>query len=255
MLVLHFDINDTITAFDKTDEISHKEKCNIIVARSVYGKVIDDEWVMNDDIYDEHESITFYDYIKGKDKDYKNTTSHFTENNTYGKQLYQVIKPMLDKMNKSFLFESFTNLVEKLDDNVKIIFRTFGNDGDKVLENFKHKDVLSGYFDVDKLCLNNGVILHGLQEINEFILLNKSHLFIQEDYHYWNNHGKDKLYGKQLMGSANFTQLFFDDNPCVHVVDNTNATFIKINTLQAMMDKDYYVNLIKKFLISQVIKC
>ena len=74
MLVLHFDINDTITAFDKTDEISHEHKCNIIIARSVYGKVINNEWIMNcspNDIEHEVGDITFYDYAKEKYKNYK----------------------------------------------------------------------------------------------------------------------------------------------------------------------------------------
>ena len=244
MLVLHFDINDTITAFDKTDEISLEHKCNIIVSRSVYGKVVDDMWIININPYDETSSITFYDYAKEKYPNYKEITGIFTS--TYGKQFNYLIDKMLKSMSDNFLFESFTRVVDTYP-NVKIIFRTFGSDGEEVLKNFKHKNVIKGFFNIDKLILDNGITLNGLEEINNFIKTTTDHIFIQEDYHHWNNNTKSKLFGKQLLGTPDFHQIFFDDNPCVNVLNNTNAIFIKINTLQAMRNNDYFIKKIREF--------
>ena len=241
MLVLHFDINDTITAFDKTDDLSPEIKCNIIIARSVFGHMVDNCWIMSTDPYDES-GITYYDYIKQSNKNYKEITGSFTKNEGY--KFHYLIEKMVNSMTTDFLFPSFIKVCSQYP-NAKIVFRTFGSDGEKVLQEFSKEPVTKGFFIVNKLVLDNGTCFEGLSKINDFLKSTPNPLFIQEDYHHWNYNGKSSQYGKQLLGATDFTQVFFDDNPCVNVIDNINAYFVKINTLRAMLESDYFLNKLK----------
>jgi len=46
-MILNFDINGTITAIDSTDDdISHLEASNMIVSKSIFGKIIGGKWIM-----------------------------------------------------------------------------------------------------------------------------------------------------------------------------------------------------------------
>ena len=63
-LVLHFDINGTITPVDTTEPGTKEQNANMVIAKSVYGKVNNEVWTLNDDPYEETDSITYYDYLK-----------------------------------------------------------------------------------------------------------------------------------------------------------------------------------------------
>ena len=39
-LILHFDINGTITAFDSTESFNEIEGTNSYISRSIYGKIV-----------------------------------------------------------------------------------------------------------------------------------------------------------------------------------------------------------------------
>jgi hypothetical protein len=43
-------------------------------------------------------------------------------------------------------------------------------------------------------------------------------------------------------------QIFFDDNDCINVLNNKNSHFVKINTLQALLNDNYYVDFINDIL-------
>jgi len=63
-LVLHFDINGTITSVDSTELGSDYENANMTLAKSVYGTVTNNSWSLNSDYRDPTNSISYYDYLK-----------------------------------------------------------------------------------------------------------------------------------------------------------------------------------------------
>jgi hypothetical protein len=251
-LVLHFDINGTITVYDSTDNGSEVENANVVVSKNVYGKIIDNNWLLNDQIYDENDSVTYYEYIKSTDKNYKQIAIRFTEDNNPGFRLKYMIDDIVDG-SKDFFFKSFLKVIETYP-KAQIILRTFGRDRNLTIETLQskfpsfnniQKCVMNYDNDIPELIMENTQILTGLDMINDFIASLNSHLFIQESFKYWNSKGKSKKYGKQMTSHQDMIQLFFDDNDCVNVVDDIDAKSFKINTLNAYVNEDYYLNLIK----------
>jgi hypothetical protein len=131
-----------------------------------------------------------------------------------------------------------------------IVFRTFGNDADdviselRVLDPIRFATVIKGTmkYEAGVPCLYlTDQVLKGLDAINDFYGT-CGPLVIKEDYNYWNQNGRDGLHGKCVKGTASLQQIFFDDNPCVNVIGD--ASFIRVNTLEALLDEEFYVKLI-----------
>ena len=258
-LVLHFDINGTITPVDTTEPGTKPENANMVIAKSVYGTVINNRWVINEDIYNDTNSITYYDYLKRVSKDnYKKISFTFTHTGEPGEQLNWMVKQLVDSMDK-FLFESFLNVLEDFPDAL-IVFRTFGLDADEVIEylrtndktTHKFKTIIKGTFINTSseyvLSLENDELYVDMTNINNLFKTSKYHLALKENYNYWNNNNRNKINGKQLLGDNDMIQIFFDDNDCVNVIDDTNTHNIKINTLHAMIDNKYYSDKIHSLL-------
>ncbi len=257
-LILHFDINGTITPVDTTEPGNNIENANMVIAKSVFGKVINNKWILNENYYDEKESMSYYNYLRLNDKNYKQKSYTITNEGEPGEQLVHLI-PLLLKSMETFLFSSFLNVLNVFP-NARIIFRTFGLDADEVIEYLinKHptnfKTIIKGGFSYSDnnivLTLDNGLYFKGMDNVNEYFYKthNYHHLALKESYDYWNKNNRNKLNGKQLLGNIGMTQIFFDDNDCVNVIDPINSHFIKINTLCALLDDQYYVNLVNKIL-------
>lgn len=100
----------------------------------------------------------------------------------------------------------------------------------------------------DTLIIDNKYF-RGYEEINNCLLANDMNYLIEEDYEYWNSNNRNKNNGKMLIHSDNHIQYFFDDNDCVYYInkhkDNLQLTnFFHINSLDARLDEDYYINII-----------
>lgn len=255
-LVLHFDINGTITPYDTTDTGTPEENANMIISKNIYGTMCNDEWKINDDIYDETNSVSYYNYLRHAfPTSYKKLSYVFTNNNNPGEKFNYMVNQIIKSMDE-LLFDSFLNVMEKMP-SALIVFRTFGLDADEIIHylrtNIKTKHhfefVIKGSFGYDNdehsLILENGLKVCGAKNINNLFESSKQHLALKENYNYWNSNSRNKLNGKQLLGSANMTQIFFDDNECVNIVDSTNAHYFKVNTLLAMIDPMYYFDKIK----------
>ena len=147
-LVLHFDINGTITPVDTTEPGSKEQNANMVIAKSVYGKVLNNNihnWVLNDDPYDETGSLTYYDYLKSIDmSNYKLRSFTFTEPLEPGNKLAHMIPVLVDSMN-TFLFQSFLNVLHKYNDAL-IVFRTFGLDADEVIDYLRTNEKTTKHF-------------------------------------------------------------------------------------------------------------
>lgn len=250
-LVIHWDINGTITAVDSTEHGSEIDNANMVVSKSVFGKVVNGVWVLNDDVCENYESQTYYDYLKSVDKEnYKKRSFDFTKPNNPGASLVGLIDKVV-ATNKNFLFGSFLKAVEEFPDALHV-FRTFGQDTNDVLATLRRHHSLKDRFElvshgkpisVDLIEVDGHVM--SFHEFNTLLAQTDRHIFIQENYEYWNTCGRKKEFGKQLVSHEGLTQVFFDDNDCVFVNGQTsNTKFILVNTLSALMDDDYYVGLL-----------
>lgn len=259
-LVLHFDINGTITPVDTTEPGNKEENSNMVVAKSFYGKVIDGEWVLNDssNYFNIENAITYYDYLKTVTKDYKKVSFSFTDKGNPGESLNNLIEPLIDSMD-TFLFKSFLNVLYKYP-NATIVFRTFGLDADEVIHYlrtnqktaFKFKNIIKGQFryqgDETLVDLENGEVIIGMNNFNDLIKTSEIPFVFVENYNHWNDHKRDKKCGKQLLDDNEMTQIFFDDNDCVNITNDSNSYFVKVNTIHALQDDQYYIDYIQKIL-------
>ncbi len=258
-LVLHFDINGTITPVDTTEPGNKEENANMVIAKSVYGTVKDNVWTLNQDYQQEKEgSLTYYDYLKTTDKQhYKKLSFTFTHPNEPGESLAHLVPLLVESMD-TFLFHSFLNVLHEFPEAL-VVFRTFGLDADEVIDflrtspktSHKFQDIIKGDFSYTHeerplITLENGHNISGMDNFNKFILNTDTHLALKESYDYWNLNHRSKKHGKQLLGHDSMVQIFFDDNDCVNILDNTNSHSIKINTLDALQNHSYYVNFIKE---------
>jgi len=99
-LILHFDINGTITAFDSTEPGTDLQNSNMVLAKSVYGTINDDEWIMNDNYKNlTAGSVSYYDYLKmvKKNPKYKSMSFIFTDENNPGHSLRHLV-PIMEKL-------------------------------------------------------------------------------------------------------------------------------------------------------------
>ncbi len=267
-LVLHFDINGTITAVDTTEPCTVVENANMVLAKSVFGRTIDGvgvaSWQLNDNIYDATNSLTYYDYLKAIDKEnYKKRSFLFTATGNPGVALVHLISGIVES-TESFLFDSFLRALTAFPEAI-ILIRTFGQDTESVvqilrqIDEEKRKDPFGHFgkpperFDfvyygspVSTDVINFVGKDRTFHEFTEMLGDTDRNIMIQENFEYWNGNGRKKEAGKQLIGHPNLIQVFFDDNDCVHVRDATPDThFVLVNTLEALTDPDYYVNLIR----------
>ena len=261
-LVLHFDINGTITPIDTTEPGSKVDNANMVIAKSVYGHVIDGLiWCPNSDPYDATEAISYYDHLKNIKENYKRRSFSFTEPGQPGQIFREIVPPLVQAMDDDqLLFGSFLQVLEQFPAAL-IVLRTFGFDSDEMIKSIRHHHPKIGtmvkgeFVPTDEACVlkmdDTDEEYNGLLSINELLWQSPNHLVLRENYQYWNGHQRDRVHGKQLLGSPHMTQIFFDDNDCVNVVDPTNAHFMRINTLAAMLDTTYYVSKIHAIL-SQV---
>ena len=254
-LVLHFDINGTITLFDSDEPGNKLENVNMVIARSAYGKVLNGKWIPNKNWRDEKDSISYYKYLKKTTPDYKKQ-SYISTNK--GKPLEHLVNYIQKLLKSDFLMDSFIEIIKEYGENpdVIIVLRTFGADTDNTVKNLQKcirentkliiKGTFNHYDDRPVVKLENGHTIHGLDDLNKYFLHIDHYLALQEDYDYWNNKGRTNKYGKQLLGDSKITQIFFDDNNCVNVINDLNTKFVKVNTLDAI-DKNYYKNIIRDY--------
>nr|QYA18791.1 hypothetical protein KOM_12_523 [Clandestinovirus] len=225
----HFDINGTIIGTDSTNigETIHDAALEGL-ARSM-------TWLLNGDSALPHHE-TYYEHIKKYDTEgYKNRIANLLGNHPHLKPKYD----LLCDAYKKGLFESFlhfleTTIVGKPDQVV--IFRTFGHDGNQVLQLLKCDNRFEHL---------NTIILEDLTNIPS-ILNAKQHQLIlyQDDYETWNNANRNPLFGKVIKSIDGWNQCGFDDNRCMVAEGNIETVRIfKVNTFEAAIDKFYFINL------------
>jgi len=262
--ILNFDINGTITPIDSTDfDLDPSAVANMVISKSIYGQIDSfNKWVINDNPFKiDRDSVSFYNYSKKIFKDdYKDRIYTFTDNDNIGEQFRVYYdKIIVDIENENLIFNSFLKVINEHSDS-KLVLRTFGLDGPLIINDLKEK---YGYDKPFTFCTyirsDEGDTLNvkdkdikGLDEIGKFITNHKHNLCIKDDYKYWSiDNNKDKSYGKPMILSHKHKQIFFDDNNCVITFEqdgtiSDNKYFCQINTILAMTDDDYFLDIIKK---------
>lgn len=76
---------------------------------------------------------------------------------------------------------------------------------------------------------------------------------IHDHWEKWENSGRRKEWGKPFVRTNNAHQIFFDDIDCVKQIslpEHTETLFesIRVNTISAMIDENYYINMIDSLL-------
>ncbi len=272
-LVLHFDVNSTITAVDSTEPGNNVQNANMLLSKSYYGKVIDGEWVLNDPtdwFTDSIGNISYYDYLKSQYDDYKKRSFRYTHPGMPG-QCFAGDVPKIAKAFDQFLFKSFIDLLRsQRHEDTTIVFRTFGPDGEDVLTNlvdskfyaFSDERMIKCSILYDDGGVSSLVVRHpmsvvyvdgAVEHLNRLIAHNKDKNFlVRENFDHWNNNGRSAQYGKHLLGEEDAVHIFFDDNECVHIVGGANnAHFVRVNSLFALQDDNYFIKRVHEIISNQ----
>ncbi len=257
-LILDFDINGTITDHDSTETGTPGQLSNMALSRHTYGMVVNNKWILNEDLCGSANSITYYNYVKlNYPNNYKEKAFIFTEAKEPGHNIRSYLERVI-KARETLLFPSFIEVLKKYKD-AKIILRTFGNDAriitDELMKLDYKKSFVNGTIHHNSkgnvsLILDDKKEYEGLLEIQNFIVSSKDNIVIKEDYEYWNKNKKSKTHGKLLVIDTRVNRIAFDDNNCFSCVDlNCSIVqdaniFFKVNTIQAMLLSWYYTNII-----------
>jgi hypothetical protein len=189
---------------------------------------------------------------------------------------------MKAKLETSFIFPSFLNLIVWLKEQeipYTIILRTFGFDRDSVAtaitQHFPDDSFFgSGKFKDETMFLKTqeqDCCFKNWDEIYQIFASAPAHLALQDDYALWDGHQRARAYGKKFfldLKDVSTLSLFFDDHivysdgekNIVDAVDVKTGEHLSIIELieqkkifpidahQAIMDDNYYINLVKQAL-------
>ncbi len=251
-IIFHIDINNTITmcditagyAFNTEDKIEDNKKISYIINE-----------IMTKCIYinkTENEKERMFDKIKRENKNFKEVIEKIHETEYKDDKEFQEDRKKMLLSTKNKIFESFLYFLDN-HPNERIIFRTFGKDGEHVIEelikmgyerfkNTKFGKMRSKLVDgkrVDKLIIED-------KEYDpfEYISNNECSLLIKDHYPFWNDNDKKKEFGKILKSLGNKCY-FLDDLDCVHYdKEDKNCNVPRINTVHAATRKNYFMDLL-----------
>lgn len=248
-LVLHFDINGTIIGFDSTETGTPNQNANLILAKNIYGQVVENKWILNQDIYNEIDSITYYNYLKTlKIPNAKQKAYEFTNDNEPGVLLRNLLEIIETKEEN--IFDSFNKVLELYPEAI-IVLRSFGRDIESTVNKIKKTNPIYGkiiHEEETKVILDKN-IPYTFNEFNDLLKVTSNQIFaIQEDYNHWNNNNRDKKHGKLMMAHEDMLQIFFDDNEWVNIINNkiiNKSHYIKVNTIRALIEPNYFADLIQ----------
>lgn len=280
-LVLYFDINQTLIASDKAGQKSVADVLNELLAEKYIACWTDsqqdpipfDQFVRTSLIPGSATDPTllqqrkqaihhFVDYLREHNHPLYPTVA----------QDYQTTLAALEHTHGE-IFASFYALLDYLELNqnsYSIILRSFGHEifdlKDQVNALYKPLFTLTGKFREGKLYMSHE-ILYDPQAIYQQ-LRRSPHAAIHDDWQYWNAHGGSASYGKPFYidrHDPDTLSIFFDDNinkddspqniiipldattgqpiPIRELVESGKA--VRVDTLQAILDLSYYINLVE----------
>lgn len=183
------------------------------------------------------------------------------------------------------IFKSFYVMVEKLQQmNIpfKIILRSFGKEIPEVVKELQeHSPCLKNFtfakFDGTKLNVNGQGTIEKVDDIFDAFLTSADHFAVQDDWTTWHEDnelgrsGKPFIYDLSGNKRIKTLSLFFDDNitgenedivkPCgindknTTKMDLMNRCIFPVQTADAMLDDNYYINKVRQALILNHLEC
>lgn len=220
----HFDINNTIIGTDSTDgDVTIEQSASEALSRSV---------LVNGFIAHQEQS-TFYDYYKSKIPDYKRMIYDITSTFPKLVPLHQQLVGAL----RNGLFPSFVHFAQTYasEPGNVIVLRTFGNDIPHVLDLLSKSPLSHLVFEKVYTVVTPRRIMDAADR--------GVHLYFTDDYEYWNKNGRQREYGKQIIGHPHIQQFGFDDNLCMF--GDTSVQIDKVNTYLAATQINYFTNFIE----------
>ena len=286
LLLLHFDLNKTIVAFDTALGRSREDVIIHCLADTYTGK-----WTA-----EVEKPIPYSEYIKNyllpgstadvelkKARDEKiSAFLQFLEE--FDPSLYQKARQEFDRAldalhaQSTIVLSSFYSLVEYLKSNgyeFSIIIRTFGTDYVQVcpeIEKIAHIHFSKrGEFKEAVFFVDGDGSKATPKEFYSFLRQNR-HVVVHDDWLYWAKHGEKQQFGKPFpfdLGDKATIPLFFDDNitaeehsekNIVNPIDANagkslevypliqNHRIFPVDTIKAIEDSAYYIGLVKQAL-------
>lgn len=281
-LVLHFDVNKTLIASDKTENKTTHDVINELLSKK-YSACWDERV---------RQPITFYHYIKkyilpGEDHDATLKVArlvhliHFID---YLKEhhhpLYTQVHSEYQFMMESLkgnegIFPSFYILIEELDRrgiSYTLFLRSFGKEvfeiKNEINNRLQHHIATEGIFQKGILCIKDRDPITTNNELYHFFN-GKEHAAIRDDWHYWMEGEHYAKFGKQFPIDPEdrlTLPIFFDDNIDIHSSEkNIVAPFhaktgkplsissllqskqlVPVDTLQAILKPEYFLDKVEE---------
>ncbi len=286
--ILHFDVNKTLIATDEGTHKTIEDVLNELLAEKYISRwdetleeeISFDSYVRQVLVPGSHDDLLLR-ALRRKYLDHFLDYLHEHAHPLYEQVFmdYETALAVL-KMSQGKVFPSFYRLIDELERrqiSYSIILRSFGQEVfavQKEIENFcKTAFAHQGRFQRGAFHLHTGEIIENSSTIYE-LFRDAGHIAIQDDWKHWAMHGLIGKYGKPFplnLQDSTTISLFFDDHirpddPAVkvniiapleastgelipiHLINHKNA--IRVDTLKAILDADYYLNIIQKTILN-----
>ncbi|MDB2613808.1 hypothetical protein N9Y92_01455 [Chlamydiales bacterium] len=270
-LILHFDINNTLIAEDRLGNKSQSDVVNYHLARK-YTYLWDDTLV---------EPISYATYVYNhlvpggqKDQHLKSLRKKHLDqfipflektNHPLHKEISENFEMIQQKLqtNPSFIFTSFYKLLDALNIPYTLHLRSYGNDHQIVIDEIERTQGKTFFTEV--IHFKKGIlhtsdgVFSTPHEIYQILLKNQA---IKDDWLHWHSHGETERFGKPFyidQENLDIVELFFDDHVDDEIVNCRDAKTGKplklrnafnVDTLAAIADDDYFINLIKNLALT-----
>jgi hypothetical protein len=277
-LVLFFDINGTVMAADSVHNKDLDTGILQFMAENISAKWREDT-----------DKMTYKNFVEthlhpGSQLDLKLKKKRFARYKNFLQFLAETHHPLLDETQSQFekiktnlsqgvVFNSFIDLIHYLRTNhirFTLIFRTFGNDFNVVLDEVKQKTKLqfqkNAAFKAGQLYISNGQVLNKpadmLSSIKPF-----AHTGWQDDWEHWHAHSETFQAGKPYpidLANENVVSIFFDDKALEREIIGLKSCredqqdektrqqqliacgrLVPVNTMDAVLNRNYFIDHVK----------
>lgn len=298
-LILYFDINETIIAYDTVTKKTQENILSQIFARRIFDNwsssqvtPISFEYYVNTILFPEEDPnapISIEGYIAGTNLPEPSPETKIKRS----QQIYRFLEylaetkhPSYKMINEKFsqalaalkespgsIFPSFYRAIEELNKrnlSYTIILRTFGNDGPTVKKTIEEQNVLqitkSAKFRNGELHLEDGTAIRDHDSIYAYFR-SIDHWNVHDHFDSWKANEFSGRHGKVFYvdrEDKDVHSIFFDDNLHIHNGEKNIITpldpksgemlsvvslaeskqLIRVNTLEAILNPNYFIDLI-----------
>jgi len=282
-VIVNLDFNRTCTNRDSTDgrsddsvETAFLFGISETMSKETYGHIVtttktyfgrqreEPQWILdkenkhNDkDLPKTDTYMCYYDFLKKNctADQVKEMSGKFTEPGQPGEGVREEFEKSYEHSRKKIMFASVANILDKLRDIATFVFKTFGNDGQMIIEGLRecgytqkclrfkiHREDGKEPVMIEQIPVldehGNHLIIKGVEQFTmglqgggtltacQYNTMLETMIgvpvIVQEDYKYWNDRKRIAPCGKYVRGSDRLIQICFDDLDCWST-DSTNS--------------------------------